>query len=117
MDINSLRKYRINLENFPEILNAKNDGIALFDLSATLVAAAIIDKSTNLYFTKQFGIKYYLSTILLGIIVHHITAHILSPGKLFPPEITYLNKKLFSLEVNIYKVLLLISIGYLLKKI
>ena len=87
-----LRKYRLG-------------GIALFDLIASFIAAYILDYYFNLSsllfgrFTKKDKIIYYLSIIPIGVITHI----------LFSQE-TFLNKQLFSPELNIYKFFMLILI-------
>jgi ABC-type branched-subunit amino acid transport system permease subunit len=122
MDINSLRKYRIDIESIP-FYNEKSHGIALLDLTASFIGAFLLDAlfgaSNVVPVCKNKRLIYYLLVIPIGIIVHHIFAHIQAVlnGKpfLFPEEITFLNKKLISLEFNVYKVLvvgLLILTGY-----
>lgn len=104
----NIRKYRIDLENYP-YYNSNNNGIALFDLITAFLGAFILDKYFNLssympsYKNKVF--VYYLLVIPFGILIHHIIAHI-KEKVLFPSEITFLNKKIFSLNFNVYHVLL-----------
>lgn len=108
MDIQELRKYRIDL-NF----NEKTNGIALFDLSLAFIGAIVLDIILNLSgrltFCKNRRLVYYLLVIPFGVVVHHIVAHIQSflnkKSLLFPDEITFLNKKLFTLNFNIYQFL------------
>ena len=117
MNLSQLRRYRLNFEKFP-YYNDQNNGIALFDLIASFVGAYLLDISFNL--SKRLPLcktnkqlVYYLLVIPFGIIIHHIIAHLRS-RKLFPEEITYLNKKIFSLQPNIYHLLLLILILYIM---
>ena len=108
MNISELRKYRINFEN--NYINANSDGIALFDTLITFLVAYILDyyfKLSNKLPGKNKVQTYYLLIIPFGIIVHHIFAH-LQQNTWFPTEFTYLNKKIFSMELNIYKLLLFI---------
>ena len=119
MDLVELRKYRLDLEKYP-YYNDKNTGIALFDVITAFLGAYIVDKIFNLseyiIFCKNKEFIYYLLVIPFGIVVHHILAHINSVQKgerlLFPEEITYLNKKLFSLSPNIYHGIILILLIY-----
>lgn len=109
MSIGELRKYRIELDNLP-IFNNESRGIALFDLILSFVGAFVLDYLFNLSSLLPCKNKkeiYYLLVIPIGILFHHIMAHIKSQT-ILPEEITFLNKKLFSLEFNIYKVLVLV---------
>jgi len=97
MNITELRKYRIEF-------NDKNNGIALFDLVASFLGAFLIDYFFNVSkhlnnFSKYPKLLYYLLIIPFGIIIHIITS-----------QHTFLNKQLFSPEMNIYKILLIINI-------
>lgn len=108
MNITELRKYRINFEN--NYFNNKSDGIALFDTSITFIAAYVLNyyfKLSNKLPGKNKIQTYYLLVIPFGILVHHISAHI-QQHAWFPKEFTYLNKKIFSTELNIYKLLLFV---------
>ena len=110
MNIQELRKYRINLEE--DFLNDKSNGIALFDTIITFITAYIINyyfKLSNKLPGKNKIQTYYLLIIPFGILVHHISAHI-QQQVWFPEEFTYLNKKIFSFELNIYKLLVFILI-------
>lgn len=116
MNLSELRRYRLNFEKFP-YYNDKNDGIALFDLTVSFIGAYLLDKLFNL--SKRLPIcknnkelVYYLLVIPFGIIIHHIIAHLRSKT-IFPEEITYLNKKIISLQPNIYHLLLIILILYI----
>jgi len=116
MNLSNLRRYRLNFEKYP-YYNNQNDGIALFDLITSFVGAYLLEKMFNLskrlnLCNKNKQLVYYLLVIPFGIIVHHIIAHIRSI-KLFPEEITFLNKKIFSLKPNIYHLLLVILIVYI----
>ncbi len=110
--ITNLRKYRIDIESIP-FYNEKSQGIALLDLTASFIGAFVLDvlfgASSVVPYCQNKRLIYYLLVIPFGIIIHHIFAHIQAGlnGKpfLFPEEITFLNKKLFSLDFNIYKVL------------
>jgi hypothetical protein len=107
MEIQKLRNYRLNLEKFP-FYNNQNDGIALFDLILSFIGAYILDKSFNISQKlpcKNKQIVYYLLVIPTGIFFHHIMAHY-QYMSLYPQELTFLNKKLFNLEINIYKILI-----------
>lgn len=98
MNISTLRQYRINLEP-----NKKANGIAVFDLVITFFIAYLLESYLTTFFkiTKK---KYYLSIIPLAILSHI----------LFRQE-TFLNTQLMNNYVNIYKILLLIILYYLIK--
>ena len=113
MSLEEIRSYRLDVENYP-FFNNKNTGIALFDLISSFIAAFILEKYLIGYIScKNKKIIYYLLVIPFGILVHHIMAHYQSGWKLFPEEITFLNKKLFSKEINVYKMLILILLYYI----
>lgn len=90
--IQGLRKYRLG-------------GIALFDLISSFIGAYILDYYFDLSrllfgkLTNNFKIVYYLSVIPIGVITHVI----------FSQE-TFLNKQLFSPDINIYKIIILLII-------
>lgn len=90
--IQNLRKYRLG-------------GIALFDLISSFIGAYILDYYFDLSYvlfgklTKNFRIVYYLSIIPIGVITHII----------FSQE-TFLNKQLFSSDMNVYKIIMMIII-------
>jgi len=110
MDIQQLRKYRIEFEE--PYFNDQGLGIALFDTILTFLAAYILEKSFKLSEKLPGKNKlqtYYLSIIPLGIIIHHLSAH-MQQMVLFPKEITFLNNKIFSLELNIYKLIVVIML-------
>lgn len=116
MNLSELRRYRIDLENSP-YYNDQNRGIALFDLTVSFIGAYLLDIWFNLsqkipLCNKNKRLVYYLLVIPFGIIVHHIIAHLRS-RKLFPEEITFLNRKIMSLQPNIYHLLLIILIIYI----
>lgn len=122
MDLSYLRSFRLDLETFP-YYNNKSNGIAIFDLLTAFGGAYILDKLLSLPkyipFCKNKRYIYYLLVIPFGIIVHHIIAHIRSiqnrdKNLLFPQEMTYLNKKLFSLKLNVYHILLIILLYYII---
>lgn len=109
MPVEELRKYRIELDNIP-FFNNESRGIALFDLILSFVGAFVLDYLFNLSSLLPCKNKkeiFYLLVIPIGILFHHIIAHMRSKT-LFPEEITFLNKKLFSLEFNVYKILVLV---------
>jgi|LakMenE01Jun11ns_1017448.scaffolds.fasta_scaffold9510463_2 hypothetical protein len=110
MSIQELRKYRIELDNI-NFVNNESNGIALFDLVLSFIGAFILDYIFNLSSMLPCKNKkeiYYLLVIPFGILVHHIIAHINSQTFFIPEEFTFLNKKIFSLEFNIYKLLILL---------
>lgn len=119
MDLAELRKYRLDLENFP-YYNDRNIGIALFDVVTAFLGAYILDNLFNLSkyipVCKNKRTVYYLLVIPFGILTHHILAHINSFQRgerfIFPEEMTFLNKKLFSLTPNIYHGLLILLVLY-----
>lgn len=90
--IQTLRKYRLG-------------GIALFDLISSFIGAYILDYYFDLSYvlfgklTKNFKVVYYLSIIPIGVITHIV----------FSQE-TFLNKQLFSPDINIYKILMILII-------
>jgi len=114
-----IRKYRIDIENIPFIFNDKGIGISLFDVATAYIGAYLLDVIFRLPNKLPIPCKntrtiYYLLVIPFGIIIHHILAHIISikegKGIIIPDEITFLNKKLFTLKPNIYH---LVTIGLL----
>lgn len=117
MDLAELRKYRLDLENFP-YYNDRNIGIALFDVVTAFLGAYILDNLFNLSkyipVCKNKRTVYYLLVIPFGILTHHVLAHInsLQRGErfIFPEEMTFLNKKLFSLTPNIYHFVLILLV-------
>lgn len=113
MSLEEIRRYRVDIENYP-FFNNKNIGIALFDLISSFIVAFILEKYLIGYINcKNKRNIYYLLVIPFGILVHHIIAHYKSGWKLFPEEITFLNKKLFSKEINIYKLLIFVLLYYI----
>ncbi len=100
MSIDELRKYRIQLEqinNISNVINDRGEGIALFDLILTFFVAYLLQIILPQNIKNSIGINditYYLSLIPLGVIVHII----------FQQD-TFLNKKLFSKEMNIYQII------------
>lgn len=118
MDLAELRKYRLDLEQFP-YYNSKSIGIALFDVITAFLGAWILDRMFNLsnylpFCKNNKRYIYYLLVIPFGIVVHHILAHIRSKTWI-PQEMTYLNKKLFSLTPNIYHLFVFMLIAYIVK--
>ncbi len=108
-NLSEIRKYRFNLERHG-IFNSENDGIALLDFIFSFLGAFIFIKLFNIQNTRLV----YLSVIPFGIVAHHIFAHI-TQWVWMPNEITFLNKKIISTEINIYKLLLLFNIIILVK--
>lgn len=102
--ITELRKYRINLET-KDIFNNQSNGMAIFDTILSFVGAYIIIKLFKIKNTKLV----FVSVIPLGILFHHIAAHIMQM-KLIPTEITYLNSKIISTEMNKYKLILAVNL-------
>jgi hypothetical protein len=100
--MDQIRKYRLDLEVSP-FLNSNSQGIALFDLLGTFMIAYIFEKSVLNYLNISRQI-YYASLIPIGVILH----------LLFNQQ-TFLNTKLLSNNFNIYKVLFLGLILYLIK--
>lgn len=99
--ITQLRNYRVKFES--PFFNDKRDGIAIFDLVGTFLAAYVIE----IIIYKVFGIQvnrkiYYTMLIPLGIIVHKLL-HI----------DTFLNNQLFSPYFNIYKVIIIVNLALL----
>lgn len=101
--ITYLRKYRI-LESPTNLYNIEGKGVAIFDLVSSIVGFYLID--LLLFKGKLFqtyGYKYYVSIIPLGIVFHLI----------FNQQ-TFLNKQLFSYELNMHKIIVAIVMIYLL---
>jgi putative Ca2+/H+ antiporter (TMEM165/GDT1 family) len=92
--MDQIRKYRLDLEA-SSILNSNSQGIALFDLLGTFMIAIFFEKSVLNYLNISRKI-YYASLIPIGVIVHI----------LFNQQ-TFLNTKLLSNNLNIYQVLFL----------
>lgn len=93
-----LRKYRFELQNFIPSFNSDGKGIALFDLTGTYLALFLIDKFV-LKLKKKSAIIYYLSVLPISYIVHA------SIG-----QKTFLNTKLLSGSLNEYTILMIIII-------
>ena len=101
--ITKLRKYRI-LESPTTLYNSNSEGVAIFDLVSSIVGFYLVDLllfSGQLF--RTYGYKYYASIIPLGVIVHLIL-----------DQQTFLNKQLFSSELNIHKIIVAIVMVYLL---
>lgn len=97
----NLRKFRVNLEQFP-FLNSKNNGVAIFDVIGTFLIGYMLYN----YFKLETPLyKYFILLIFIGILVH-----------LLVNQETFLNNKLFSSSFNIYQVLMIILIFLYLKK-
>jgi len=103
MNINNLRKYRIIIK--PPFFNSIGNGIALFDLILTFLIPYLIEPYI-LSILKISRLAYYLSLLPLGIILHI----------LFKQD-TFLNKKLFTNTINIYKIVIIINIFMLYKEL
>jgi hypothetical protein len=93
----SLRDYRIDIEKIP-FFNKEAQGIALFDLVISFIVAYMIIDFFVPEYIKNRGM-YYASIVPLGVIVHLLIG-----------ADTYLNRKLLSNELNIYKIIILINI-------
>lgn len=93
----SLRDYRIDIEKIP-FFNKEAQGIALFDLVISFIVAYMIIDFFVPEYIKNSGI-YYASIVPLGVIVHLLIG-----------ADTYLNRKLLSNKLNIYKIIILINI-------
>jgi hypothetical protein len=103
--ISNIRKYRIKLQDSTSLFNSNNDGIAIFDLSGTFIIGYILDYFFNISrifngYTKNPKLTYYLVLIPLGVIVHILTLK----------KETFLNSKLFSSDLNVYKLIFAILI-------
>ena len=103
--ISELRKYRFRLDNGTNIFNSDNDGIALFDLISSFLAAYLLDYFFHIstYLTRvtlHYPILlYYLLVIPFGILIHILFS-----------KNTFLNSQLMSQDFNVYKTILLIII-------
>lgn len=108
VSLTTLRSYRLDLEHYP-FFNNKNIGIALFDLVLSFIGAYLLGKLFDLpkYLNCNKELYYYL-VIPFGILIHYIISSYISNSIFNPTQITFLNKKLFSFEVNIYKILILL---------
>ena len=102
MDIQQLRQYRFTLE--PPFLNSLGQGIALFDFISTFIIAYIVEPYLRPYL-KISKTAYYLMLIPLGIISH-----------IFTKQDTFLNKQLFSNSFNLYKLVIIIILFYLIQE-
>lgn len=100
--INNLRKYRI-LESPTNLFNIDGKGIAIFDLVSSIFAFYLIDLLYSGKLFATYGYKYYGFIIPFGIVVHW-----------FANQQTFLNKQLFSSEINMHKVIVAILILYML---
>ena len=100
--ITNLRKYRI-LESPANLFNTEGKGIAIFDLVSSIVGFYLVDLLYGGKLFKAYGYKYYLFVIPFGIIVHLLFS-----------QNTFLNKQLFSSEINIHKVIVAIVVAYML---
>lgn len=107
--ISNMRKYRIKLDSM-SLFNSNNDGVAIFDLTGTFIIAYLLDHFFNISrvfngYTKNPKLTYYLVLIPLGVIIHLLTLK----------KDTFLNSKLFSSDLNVYKIIfaiLILSILY-----
>lgn len=100
MDIAEFRKYRIILNDYPFFNNTSN-GIALFDVFGTFIIAYFLKPFIQRFINLSTK-SYYLLLIPFGILVHLI----------FDID-TFLNRMIFSEEINIYKLVILIMISAL----
>lgn len=106
VSLDQLRTYRIQLET--PFFNNTSSGIALFDLVLSFVGAYIVEhyfKLSDKLPGKNKLTTYYLLVIPLGLIIHFISARLQHID-----EFTFLNKKIFSFDLNIYKVLLMLNL-------
>jgi hypothetical protein len=103
MDFQQLRQYRFQLET--PFFNSLGHGIALFDFFSTFIIAYIIEPYVRPYL-KINKSAYYLMLIPLGIITHLIIK-----------QDTFLNNKLFSSSFNIYKLVIILVIFYLIQEL
>lgn len=86
VSLTDLRKYRVNF-------NDQSNGITLFDLISSFVAAYLLD---YYYFKMTNKTIYYMGVIPLGIVFHILFS-----------QNTFLNSQLFSNEsFNIYKIIM-----------
>jgi hypothetical protein len=77
----------------------------MFDLAGTFIIAYALDYYFNVWkflgaYFKNPRMVYYLLLIPFGVVIH----------KLFVKNETFLNSKLFSKELNIYKILLFVML-------
>lgn len=111
MDITELRKYRLQLDSYP-FFNNENRGISLFDLILSFIGAWILNHFFHLS-NKLNGKEntYYLLVIPFGILIHYLVSIYENID-----QFTFLNKKLFSSQFNIYKVIIFIVLYIILLK-
>ena len=105
--IQEFRKYRVQLSQ--PYFNQNSQGIALFDTLLTFLAAYLLDcyfKLSNNLPGKNKQQSYYLLVIPFGIIIHHLFSYLQQSSL----EITFLNKKILSTEINIYKLIVIIML-------
>ena len=88
MDIQNLRKYRVQFEH--PFFNIESQGIAIFDLTSTFIIAWLLEPYVREYL-KITRMAYYLMLLPLGVIVH-----------LFTKQETFLGKQLFNSSFNLY---------------
>lgn len=101
--ITNLRKYRI-LESPTNLFNRDSQGVALFDLISSIIGFYVFDLiffGGKLF--KTYGYKYYATIIPLGVVFHLIFY-----------QQTFLNKQLFSSDINMHKILVAIIVAYIL---
>ena len=108
--LGDIRKYRIKLDDV-NFINSNNDGIAIFDLTGTFIIAYILDYFFNISrifngYTKNPKLTYYLILIPLGVLVHLLTLK----------KDTFFNSKLFSSDINIYKLIFVVLIVMILNQ-
>jgi hypothetical protein len=102
--LSDIRKYRIKLDDV-NLINSNNVGIAIFDLTGTFIIAYILDYFFNISrifngYTKNPKLTYYLILIPLGVLIHLLTLK----------KDTFFNSKLFSSDINIYKLIFVVLI-------
>lgn len=111
--LNEIRKHRFQLENWKDIYNDTGYGISFFDLAMIIFGFIFLDfvfgASYYIPFCRKNRLAYYLLAIPFVVLVSHVAAHIISFSKgnktLIPDELTYLNQKIFSVDLNFYHVI------------
>lgn len=110
--LDEIRKHRFQLEQYP-FYNDNGYGISFFDAAMILIGVIFLDLVFKLHlyipFCGRKQLAYYLLIIPLVILISHVSAHIvsLSQGKqtILPEELTYLNEKIFSADLNFYHII------------
>lgn len=114
ISLNDLRKFRLDIETQP-FLNNQNQGIALFDLTLSFVAAYILDRqfklSNRLGCNQNSQAVFYMLVIPFGILVHYLFS-MYQQQTFTPTQMTFLNRKIFTPNVNIYQIMVFFMILY-----